>query len=472
MASQPQLPLPPDPEPASPVPVAPPEPRRKRTELAGPSVRLTVLLCLAAALATTVVMLVASNRGTINVPTGSPVNLVRPAVAEHGTLIKSLRVGGTMETLNYAAIRAPRMRGPRDAGRAYLTIASMVPAGTVVQAGDTVAEFELRWLEDHITDRESVLVQARARHRKRDAQIRILKETERQARVSAKAEYDKAVLDLRTAEVRSVIEAEVLKNLSEEYKVIWEQLEAEGKLMDRVHAADLRGQELLVEEDRLHLERHVRDFERLQVKSPIDGMVVVESAFTDNKQFSQRKEGDRIYPGSLFMRIVDVNRPVLNASVNQVDAQSIRIGAQATVHVDAYPGVTFPGRVVDLGAVASSSSSTVGFGRGGNGAYVRGIPVRILLDESDERILPDLSASADVQLSGAQEGIIVPREAVRRKDGTAGRSVVHVITNGSVRERNVIVQDMNDTHALLSQGLSDGQEVLVSPATTTFETLQ
>ena len=438
-----------------PVPV-PPSPRLPSR----PGPLLTLGMCLVASAATAMALWLASGpSGPGSV--GSQSIPARTAVAASGELTKALRVGGTVETLHYAAIRAPKMRGPRDSGRADLTLAMLAEAGTVVPAGAAIAEFELRWLKDHIEDRQSIRLQVHSNMRKRESEILILKETERQSRLSAQAEYDKAVLDLRTAAVRSKIEAEVLRNVADEKLATWEQLEQEGGLMQRVHRADLRGEELRVAVEDLHVRRHQRDYERLQVKTPIGGMVVLETMFNKSGQFAQTKAGDQVYPGALFMRIVDVSQMVVSATVNQVDAQLIRIGSEATVELDAYPGEKFQGRVVDLGAVASNSSAGSKYGRGGQGVYVKSIPVRVLIEARDERILPDLSASADILVSSRKAGLLVPREAVRSEPGASGTRFVYVNEEGEYSKRTVRVGDSNETQVLIASGLQDGEEVLL-----------
>ncbi len=378
-----------------------------------------------------------------------------------GEFGKTLRIGGTIETMNFASIRAPKMRGPRDSGRADLTLAMLADPGKVVPAGGIVAEFELKWLEDHIVDRQSVVTTSKATLRKLEADVLILKETERQGRVNAKAEYDKAVLDSRKAEVLSEIESEILENMALEAHASWEQLEHEGRLMDQVHAASVRVQELDVDEQVLHVERHERDYERLQVKTPIPGMIVLESMFNRSGQFSQFKPGDQVYPGAMIMRVVDVSEMVVNAVANQVDAQTIRIGDEAVVELDAYPGERFRGRVADIGAMATSSGGGSRYSRGRNSVFVKRIRVRILIEDQDERILPDLSASADVLVSDRVTGVIVPREAVR-SDAESDAGYVYVRDGESYRRKRVLVQDHNDTEALIASGIQAGEEVLLS----------
>ena len=442
-----------------PEPVTPPSsPRQPRK----PGLGLTAGLCLVASLVTALAMWALANRGVDGSSGSGAGTQVRLAVASGGELLKSLRVGGTIETLNFTSVRAPRLRGPRDAGRAELTLMSLAEAGSIVPAGAIVAEFELKWLVDHIEDRTSVLIRAQSQLKKRKADVLILKETERQARVTSKAEYEKALLDLKTAEVRSQIEAEVLKNVAEEAHATWSQLEVEGRIKERVHAADIRGEELIVREERLHNERHERDLVRLKVKALIPGMIVRESMFNKSGQFAQTKEGDQVYPGTLFMRIVDVSQMVVSASVNQVDAQYVRIGDEAVVELDAYPGEQFSGRVVSVGAVASSASSGSRYSRGTtNGTFVKHIPMRVLIDDQDERILPDLSASVDVRASDRPKGVLVPREALRTSGGEDS-TFVFVHSEGQFLRRDVDVQDVSDTQALIGAGLQAGEEILLS----------
>lgn len=446
-----------EPLPAGPEPVrVPPGPSR-------PGWRLTVGLCLAASAVTALLLWALGNRARAP-QEGQTVAPVRTAVATTGEFLKRLRVGGTVETLDYAAIRAPRLRGPRDSGRASLTLVRLAEAGTLVERGSIVADFELKWLEDHIEDRQSVVVQARSNLRKREAEVLILQETERQALVNAKAEFNKAVLDLRTAEVRSEIEAEILGNLADQARTAWNQLQLEGPLMEQVHRADVRGFELQVREEVLHVERHERDLERLELRTPVGGLVVLETMMSPGGQFAQTKAGDQVYPGALFMRIVDISQMVVAATVNQVDAQALRIGNEAVVELDAYPGARFRGHVADIGAVASSGG--VGksrYSRGNTGNYIKHLPAKILIDDKDPRILPDLSAGADVLLADRQQGLLVPREAVRREPGAQeARPFVHVVEDGEYRKRPVIVRDVSDTEALIASGLEAGEEVLLS----------
>ena len=128
------------------------------------------------------------------------------------------------------------------------------------------------------------------------------------------------------------------------------------------------------------------------------------------------------------------------------------------MRLDAYPDIVLEGRVASIGAIADSGGGR--FSRGSSGLFLKKIPVEIAIDSSDERVIPDLSASADIVLTDQpEEGPIVPRAAVR--EGDSG-PFVYVRQGQKFVTRSVELGDVNDTHALIRSGVEKGEEVLLS----------
>ena len=381
----------------------------------------------------------------------------RTAVAATGELVKSLRIGGTVGTLRSAAIQAPELRGSHVVGWAALTLVRLADAGSIVEAGDVVAEFDLRSLEDHIAEVESYVTQANASLRKRRSEMRILQGVWSQERLRARAESAKAVLDLPTAEVLSAIEAESLRMVAAVARARGKQQEEEKRLRALALAADLRYFELWIRMEQLHVERHRQDYKRLHVKTPLGGMVIRETIYNRSGEFAQVEAGDRINSGAVFMHIVDTSQMVVLATLNQVDAQTIRVGNRAVVELDAYPGLRFSGHVADMAALASARRGSRSAGRN----FIRHIPVRILIEDKDKRILPGLSASADVKVSMEQRGVLVPKKALRYEAGQQVGAFVRVGEGGEHRKRRIAVQGLSDTEALIRSGLEPDEQLLL-----------
>ena len=419
----------------------------------GPGWLMGLLLILAGGVIGTIAWN-ASRNGPGTAPS-STTTAVPTAQATIGTFENVLRIGGTIGAKRFGAIRAPRLRGPRDAGRSGLTLMHMVEGGAVVKAGDVVSEFEMRWLVDHVDDRQSAVVQTRSDVEKRRAEIMIEQETLRQTLKAAEAEREKAKLDLRTAEVRSEIEAAILELAVQETAASAAQLIEETEIKAVSHTADLRSMEILVEKDRYHLERHQRDLERLKLKTPVGGLVVIETIYRGNAQFGQVQSGDTVNPGTFFMRVVDLSKMALLGSVNQVDVQSVLMGQKCEVRLDAYPDLVLSGHVTKLGALATSAGGSR-FRRGSSGSFVKVVSVEIAIDDPDKRVIPDLSGSADILFERQENALLVPRSAIQKSDDD---TTVFVRAGNQFVERPVKLGKMSSTMAIVLEGLSEGDEV-------------
>jgi multidrug resistance efflux pump len=388
-------------------------------------------------------------------PQAAPGPVIRTAQVQRGNLENDLRIAGTVTAKQYASIRAPRLTGPESRGP--LTLMYLARAGSMVKVGDVVAEFERRQGQDHVDDVKSQVAQKESDVEKRRAELMIAEETTRQALRVAKGEYEKAQLDMRTAEVRSSIEAALLKVALMEKEATWKQLEEQLQMQQRANQAELRGLELAVAKERNHLGRHVKDLEHMTVTAPVPGLVVMESSFR-NGQFSQVETGDQVFPQTLFMQVVDVSEMIVSGVANQADIQGVHIGQQAEVRLDAYPDMVLPGQVTAIGALAAPGGGAGrSFSRGTREEWVRGVEIQIAIKDRDERVIPDLSASASIRLSEIPDQLLVPRSAIRHADD--GATLVQVQEGDGFEPREVEIGAMNATYAVVLDGLSENETV-------------
>ncbi|MBI3698494.1 MAG: efflux RND transporter periplasmic adaptor subunit [Acidobacteria bacterium] len=449
---EPAMPVPTPLEPAGPSPA--PAPQRR-----GPRVgKLLVMLALVA------VAVVVWNARRRPQPAGQGrggEGVAHTAKVFLGTFEKSLRISGTVGASNYAAITAPQLRGhegPRGGGGSstpsQLILLKLAKPGSLVKKGNPIAEFDNQWEEERLEDHKAQVIQAKAMVEKRRAEIAIENETEQQLLRSAKADHDKALLDLKTAEIRSAIDAEKMKLAVEEAAARYKQIQEEVRLKKLSQQANLRSLEIQVSQEQNHVERHNHNLVRMDIKAPIDGLVVMQPIYRSG-QFGQVQEGDQVYPGSYFMQIVDLSKMVVNGYVNQSDSQGLALGQPATVRLEAYPDLEFLGRLTSMGAMATSGMS--GRGRGARDLYVKMIPVRFSIGARDSRVIPDLSASADVKFKIEEKVPQIPREAVIEENG---KTYATVRQGEGAQKREIRLGMHNNTHAVVLAGLSEGEEVI------------
>lgn len=439
-------------------PVVVPDPAREPPHLSG---RASAGLAVAGVLAGLAV------HQALSAPSASPAAPAQMAIStvavERKNFEHTLRAGGTVGATNFAMIRAPRMRGGRDrGGGGSLTIQSLAKAGSIVQEGDVVAVFESRRTADILDNYESQLAQARRRAASQKANLLISAGTLQQQHREAKAEADKSELDLMTAEVKSEIQAEILALLAQQNTEAARQLKEEVRLAEIADQAAVRSLDLDVRRNESRLDRTKSDLEKMRLRTPVSGLVVVETTYKRDG-FSQAAAGDQVNPGSYFLRIVDLSSMAVFADVNQADTQRIQLGADVKVGLDAYPDIVFDGRVTSVGAMAVSGGSSGGGGRGmrgsrggSSGQWIRTVPIQVEILSTDDRIRPDLSASADIVISRQQQALVIPRAAL---GDSGGQSVVWVSEGDGFAERRVEIGLVGDTEVTVLSGLSEGEVI-------------
>lgn len=379
--------------------------------------------------------------------TGST-DLVRTARATAGTLERILRVAGQTSARNYATIIVPVFRGP-DSGR-DLTLTELAPAGSFVKKGDIVAQMDAQTLKDHIDDVVDLVQQAENDVLKKRAEQDVERESMQQNLRVAKADLDKAKLELAAGEVRTEIERELLKLSADEAEAAYKQLLRDVAFKNAADAAELKILQITVQRQKIHLNNHQNDVQKFVMRAPMDGLVVMTQTFRQG-QTRQVEKGDQVHPGQPFMKIVDTSSMQVEASVSQAYSSELRVGQHATIGLDAFPGLEFPGRVYSIGALAVKGMWDT--------YYVRNVPVRITIEGRDPRLIPDLSAWAHVRLGAAEaNGIIVPREAVRIE---GDRNVVYVKGPKGFEKRVVELGLKSTTQVAVRSGLKDGEEVAI-----------
>ncbi len=342
--------------------------------------------------------------------------------------------------------------GGGGGGDFTLVLQNLVKPGTIVKKGDVVAEFDRQYMLLRLDDYKSTLETAKAQLAQQKANLALARATHELNVKKAKATLDKARLDLRTLPVLSQIDAERARLALEEAEAQYKQQVAEGKFIDEAEKAQLRFAELEFKSLELEYRRSEQNAERMVARAAIDGMTVMQNILRGS-EFSQIQAGDQIFPGQFYMQIVDPKSMVINATVNQVDAERLRVGAQAKVRFDAYPGLEVPAHVVNIAAVPRSG--------GFRASFVRDIPVLLKIDAIDTRIIPDLSCSVDVTLGEDQETALAPLAALF-SDPETGKRFVYV-REGEVWNRREVEIGLESYLVASVKNLKKGEVVALEP---------
>jgi hypothetical protein len=309
-------------------------------------------------------------------------------------IARSLRISGQTSARRFATIMVPEFAGP-DSGK-DLVLMKAASAGAFVKKGDLVAEFDPQSLRDHIDDLRDTVQQSENDVEKKRADQEVEWEALQQRLRVAKADLDKARLEWKAAEVRTTIERELLKLSADEAEAAYKELAKDAASKQIADRAELRMLEITAQRHKVHRGNHTRDLARFTMRAPMDGLVVMLQAWRGG-EMRQVQQGDQVYPGQQFMKIVDPSSMQLEAWVSQSDANLFRVGETAEIGLDAFPEARFRGNIYSIGAIAVKGMWET--------YYIRNIAVRISIDGRDARLIPDLSAWAHVRRESAPGGV-------------------------------------------------------------------
>jgi len=270
-----------------------------------------------------------------------------------------------------------------------LTITKLAGSGTHVKRGDLLVEFDrqgqMRTFFDKLAEYENLVEEVIQEQAKQDA-TRAKDET---ALRQAENDVKNAELEMQKVELLSRIEAEKVQETLEASKATLQQLRETFDLKRREARAAILIREIQRDRTRASMVHAQANADLMQVRSPIDGLVVLNAIWKEDKM-GEVQEGDQIRPGQPFMQVVDPSVMQVRVLANQQDFLALKIGQPVTVRLDAYPELVLPGRLEQISPIGRMS----GYSR-----KVRTFAVVFSIKGTDQRLMPDLSAAVDLDRS-------------------------------------------------------------------------
>ncbi len=382
-----------------------------------------------------------------------PAAAVRTAVVRRGPLAKKLRLSGVTVANKSVTLLTPQLWGHRDHGsREFMQVLQkLVPSGSHVRKGQIVAEFDRMYMLNRVDDYRAAVEQNGANLRKMNALLDVRRKAYEQMIRRAKADMEKATLELRRAPVLSAIAAEKNRLTLEEAKAHYAQIVDEAEHVEASEKAAMRVSELKLERGELEFERAQRNSDRMVVAAPLDGLAVLQTV-RRGSDTGEVGDGDQLYPGQPYMQIVDLSSMSVEANLNQVDAERVHVGQEARVQFDAYPGLELPARVTAVTAIARS--------RGWRGNYVTELPIRLKFERLDNRVIPNFTVSVDLILGSTDDAVIVPAESLFQE----GDKTFAFVKNSEGWEKRELQLGLSTPVATaIASGLSEGDVIAAEP---------
>lgn len=188
------------------------------------------------------------------------------------------------------------------------------------------------------------------------------------------------------------------------------------------------------------------------IVAPIDGFVVLSEIFQNNQKRKPRA-GDTVWPGQPILYLPDLSAMQIKSQVREEDLAKLRPGQPVSIHVDAYPDVSFKGQLQSVGVLAIENvhANTAG----------KHFQFTVTLQGSDARLRPGMTARISIVTDHIRDALTVPLSALYVEDG---RRYCYVVGAARSERRFVRIGRSNEDVAELLAGLPEGAQVsLVKP---------
>ncbi len=270
-----------------------------------------------------------------------------------------------------------------------LTIVHLTAAGTHVKKGDPLVEFDRQaQMRDYIDKQAEYqkLVDQVAEEQAKENAARAKDETELK---TAEDSLQKAQLEIQKAEIVSRIDAEKNQETLDEAKATYDQLRETFDLKRKAAQAAIKILEIQRDRTQQTMMHAQANSDLMRIGSPIDGVVVLNTIWKQGTM-GEVQEGDQVRPGVPFMQVVNPAAMQVRVLANQQDFPALQVGQTAKVRLDAYPELVFSAKLEQMAPIGQEGDFS---------NKVRTFVVILSLQGNNPKLMPDLSAAVDVDVS-------------------------------------------------------------------------
>jgi HlyD family secretion protein len=286
----------------------------------------------------------------------------RTAALTRGDLLVAVGASGTIEPEEIVDVGAQVVGRIRHFGTAPHDPGKTIDYGTLVEEGTVLAQIDETMYKALVEQADADLKRAQAEMVRYQAQM-----------VRAKADWDRA------QELKDSIPTSDYDRFEAEFEM--------AKANLQVGDAGIMQAEAALKQARANL-----DF--TTIKSPIRGIVL------DRRVNVGQTVVAGLNAPSLFLLAKDLGRLEIWASINEADISSVRQGQPVQFTVDAYPGTTFHGTVMQIRLNASMTQNVVTY------------TVVVGTSNPDGKLLPYMTANLRFEVARRDGALLVPNQAL------------------------------------------------------------
>ena len=375
----------------------------------------------------------------------APTDTALVAPVKRGEFKVTVTTSGELRARKFVQITVPANAQQADAYQ--MKISSIVPEGTVVKAGDVVAELDRSTLASKMAEVSLALTKAQAVYEQAtlDSTLNLSKAREEMKTMELGLEEKKLAKEQsiyeaptvrRQAEIDYTKAERALAQAKIDYKTKTEQAQAKMREV---------GADLSRQQNKLKVVQEVMS--AFTIKAPAPGMVIYVKEWNGKK----RTTGSQVNtwdPG--VATLPDLTQMESVTYVNEIDVRKIAVGQPVTLTLDADPTKRLTGTVTSVANVGEQRPNT----------DAKVFEVKVTVAEADTTLRPGMTTGNAVQTYSIKDALYVPIEAVTTEGNVA---FVYKRDGGRVVKQEVETGAMNDDQVVVKRGLAKGDRVMLMP---------
>jgi len=375
---------------------------------------------------------------------------IATAPVQFGEFIINLQERGELEAVKSVSVTVPR------SVRGNIRIVRLVEDGTMVEKDDFLVQFDTSEAMQTLEERKNELKNAQAELASLKANIESTMAQLRSAYETPKYSYEQAKLRYEQMKYEAAAKRREQELNLKKAELALEQARKKIESQKIINKADLTKAEIKVNNAQMRLEQKQKELQNLTLRAPIGGMVVLKEIWGPSGR-AKVKIGDTPWRGQTLVEIPDLSQMMVKAKVNEVNISDVKVGQQVIINVDALPDQSFYGKVSRIATLATRE----------RGSDVKVFEVEVLINESDPRLRPGMTAQCKIITDRIPDKIYVPLESVFQEEDT---TVVYV-KKGRFQRREVKVGPKNSDYIVIEEGLKPDEKVALRDPTKPIEEL-
>lgn len=322
-----------------------------------------------------------------------------------------------------------------------LKIQDMVPEGTLVKAGDYIAQLDRSSYNNTLKDESENLKTQLA-----DMEMKILDT----AVVLTNARDDIKNQKYVVEEAQITLDQSKFEPPATIRKAVVALDQAKRTLEQKKRSYSLSKEQSLAEINHLkmHLSRQTRLVNDLQtflakftITAPTSGMVI----YKKERNGAKRKVGSNVNAFDLVIATLpDLTSMISKIYVNEIEISKVKIGQNVIIKVDAFPAKAYSGKVMfiaNIGEQLPNSDSKM-------------FEVQIKVDGSDSDLRPTMTTGNKIIIKSFNDAIFLPTECIQ-----TGMDSIPFVYEKSKTKQIVVLGEANEKFSIVQQGLQPGTSI-------------